>query len=107
MRPLVQTILCSGLSLFCVTAAFAYDYGNEVQNAALMQASCEKSLAGAAGTPEMKRESCACFVIGINASGPQRFEIQSLVENDFMAELKRLHNSRPGGWNSAIRACFR
>lgn len=106
MKTAIFKIL-GALFLVLPSMASAYDYNNEARNAALMKESCEKSLAQAAGSPAMKSETCTCFVIGISASGPTTVEVKSLVENGFMGELTRLNGVRPGGWNPAIRKCFR
>lgn len=107
MKSVLTGVLLVGLLLVLPGTAMAYSYDNEARNAALMKESCEKSLAQAAGTPSMKSETCTCFIIGISASGPTTVEVKSLVENGFMGELTRLNGVRPGGWNPAIRKCFR
>ena len=107
MKTFLRALLSGLLTLGVVTSAGAYNYDNEARNTALMMESCQKALAEAKNTPAQKKETCTCFIIGISASGPTTIEVKSLVENGFMGELMRLNRERTGGWNPAIRKCFR
>ena len=109
MRRLTLVLLGS-LAIFSMMSAAALGQQtrstNDAETMAQLQASCLASIEGAAYSQSEKNQFCSCLLIAVFASGVNALEIEALIVRDFMDELTRLHNSRPGGWNSAINACF-